>query len=93
MPKKTIPKKKKRSKISPQDLFRLRVTTGLEISPDEKKVAYCVERMDKKERKYFTNIHMLEVDIEDNGDNIKKITLQHKGIGDVPFLWAIKNQR
>ncbi|MCD6249235.1 MAG: S9 family peptidase [candidate division Zixibacteria bacterium] len=61
MPKKTIPRKKKRSKISPQDLFRLRVATGLEISPDEKQVAYCIERMDEKELKYFTNIHMLDV--------------------------------
>jgi len=55
-------KKKRRTKLSPKDLFRLRIATGLEISPDEKQVAYCVERMDQKQNKYFTNIFMLDID-------------------------------
>jgi len=36
------------------------------------------------------NIHMFEVDIEDNGGDIEDITLKHEGIGNVPFTWAIK---
>jgi len=36
------------------------------------------------------NIHMFEIDIEDNNGNIGNITLQHEGIGNVPFTWAIK---
>lgn len=34
--------------------------------------------------------HMFEVDIEDNERNIKDIVLQHSGVGDVPFIWAIE---
>ena len=51
----------KRAPMSARDLYRLRVATGVAMSPDESQVAYCVERMDEKERKYFTNIHMLNV--------------------------------
>ncbi len=58
---KTSTRKKKRAGISAKDLFRLRVATGLDISPDEKRVAYCVERTDEKENKYFTNIFMLDI--------------------------------
>jgi dipeptidyl aminopeptidase/acylaminoacyl peptidase len=57
---KASPKTGKR-RISTKDLFRLRVATGLAISPDEKRVAYCVERMDEKANKYFTNIFMLDI--------------------------------
>jgi dipeptidyl aminopeptidase/acylaminoacyl peptidase len=53
--------KKKRTKISTEDLFKLRVATGLSLSPDEKSIAYCVERMDKKANKYFANIYMLDI--------------------------------
>ncbi|RKX25984.1 MAG: hypothetical protein DRP45_04685 [Candidatus Zixiibacteriota bacterium] len=51
----------KRKKITAEDLFRLRLATGLAMSPDERKIAYSVEWMDKKENKYFTNIHMLDI--------------------------------
>ncbi|MBD3257089.1 hypothetical protein GF377_01555, partial [candidate division GN15 bacterium] len=53
--------KKKKSPISAQDLYRLRLATGISISPDEKLAAYTVERMDEKARKYFTNIYMLDI--------------------------------
>ncbi len=54
-------RKPARHKMSPQDLFQLRVITGIALSPDEKKVAYCVERMDRDANKYFKNIMMLDV--------------------------------
>jgi hypothetical protein len=41
---------------------------------------------------YLNNpsVHMFEVDMEDNGGNIKHTTLKHEGVGDVPFTWAIE---
>lgn len=36
------------------------------------------------------NVHMFEIDIEDNERNITDIVLQHGGVGDVPFIWAIE---
>ena len=53
--------KSSRHRMSPQDLFRLRLTTGLALSPDERRVAYVVERMDEKANKYFSNIFMLDI--------------------------------
>lgn len=57
MPKKTR-KVVKRKGITGEDLFKLRVPTSVSISPDESLVAYPVERMDKKESKYFSNIYI-----------------------------------
>jgi len=59
--KKITRKSRKRPGISARDLYRLRVPSGVAISPDERQVAYTIERMDEKERKYFTNIHMLDL--------------------------------
>lgn len=43
-------------------------------------------------KSYVNNpsVHMFEVDIEDNVSSIEGIVLKHGGIGDVPFIWAIK---
>ena len=54
------PKKRPRG-IDGNDLYKLRIATGVALSPDEQKVAYTVERMDKEERKYFQNIHILDI--------------------------------
>jgi dipeptidyl aminopeptidase/acylaminoacyl peptidase len=54
-------KKIRPRKITPQDLFKLRIITGLAMSPDEKRVAYGVERMDPKANKYFKNISVLDI--------------------------------
>ncbi|MEE8577788.1 MAG: S9 family peptidase [candidate division Zixibacteria bacterium] len=53
--------KSKRSKLTARDLFRLRIPTSIAISPDESQVAYTIERMDAKKRKYFSNIHLLNL--------------------------------
>ena len=45
--------------MSAKDLYRFRVITGVALSPDEKRIAYTVERMDETDRKYYTNIFML----------------------------------
>lgn len=52
---------RKKAKISPEDLYRLNLVTGIRLSPDESRVAYTLERIDKQQRKYFTNIHLLDI--------------------------------
>ena len=51
----------KKKSITAEDLYRLRVPTSVSISPDEKQVAYTVERMNEKEKKYFSNIYLLNI--------------------------------
>ena len=36
------------------------------------------------------NVHMFEVDIEDYGEKVGDIILQHEKIGDVQLIWAIE---
>ncbi len=55
MPGKGRPARKKRS-ITAEDLYRLRIPTSVAISPDERRVAYTVERMDEEEKAYFANL-------------------------------------
>ncbi|HOD67107.1 MAG TPA: S9 family peptidase [candidate division Zixibacteria bacterium] len=42
--------------IAAEDLYRLRIPTSVAISPDESRVAYTVERMDKDDLKYYSNL-------------------------------------
>ena len=51
----------KRRPIKAEDLFELRLPTSVSISPDESRIAYTVERMDDKERKYFSNIYLYDL--------------------------------
>ncbi len=54
-------KTSKKKSITAEDLYRLRVPTSVSISPDEKQVAYTVERMNEKKKKYFANIYLLNI--------------------------------
>jgi dipeptidyl aminopeptidase/acylaminoacyl peptidase len=58
---KAAARKTKKRSITAEDLYKLRVPTSVSISPDEKLVTFTVERMDKKEKKYFTNICMCDL--------------------------------
>ncbi|RME28427.1 MAG: hypothetical protein D6800_03925, partial [Candidatus Zixiibacteriota bacterium] len=49
-------KKSRKRKITAEDLYNFRIATSVAISPDESRIAYTVERMDKKDQKYYTNI-------------------------------------
>ena len=51
----------RKAMISAEDLYKLRVPTSVSMSPDEDLVAYTVERMDEKAKKYFTNIHVYDL--------------------------------
>ena len=53
--------KAKKPSITGEDLYRLRIPNCAVMSPDEKQVAYTVERMDKSEKKYFTNLYVLDL--------------------------------
>ncbi len=53
--------RKSRPAIDAKDLFRLRVVTGLAMAPDEKRIAYSIERTDEADNKYYSNIHMLDI--------------------------------
>ncbi|UCD64062.1 MAG: S9 family peptidase [Candidatus Zixiibacteriota bacterium] len=46
----------RRRPITAEHLFDLRIPTSLSLSPDETRIAYTVERMDKKENKYFAHL-------------------------------------
>ncbi|UCC45626.1 MAG: S9 family peptidase [Candidatus Zixiibacteriota bacterium] len=54
-------KSSRKRKLTAEDLFKLRIMTSVSMDPSESRVAYCVERMDKKENKYFTNISLLDI--------------------------------
>ncbi|MBN1212964.1 MAG: S9 family peptidase [candidate division Zixibacteria bacterium] len=56
--KKTRPPKPRKRKLTAEDLYKLRLPGSVSLSPCEKFIAYTVERMDKKEKKYFSNIFM-----------------------------------
>jgi dipeptidyl aminopeptidase/acylaminoacyl peptidase len=50
-------------KIAAHDLFRYQVLTSVSISPEERYVAYTVERIDAEDNKYYTNLHLLDLKI------------------------------
>lgn len=60
--KKSTRKLSKKRAITAEDLFKLRLPTSVSISNDETKIAYTVEWMDKKENKYFKNIHLYDLE-------------------------------
>ncbi|MEW5993376.1 MAG: S9 family peptidase, partial [Candidatus Zixiibacteriota bacterium] len=60
MPKQTRKVSKKRA-ITADDLYNLRVPTSIALAPDEKRIACTIERMDKKENKYFANLHVCDI--------------------------------
>ncbi len=59
--KKNVRKISKKRPITAEDLFNLKIITSLALSPDEKRIAFTLERMDKKENKYFANLFVLDI--------------------------------
>ena len=53
--------RRRRRAITAEDLYRFRLPTGVSLSPDETRIVYTVERMDKEDRKYYTNIHLYDL--------------------------------
>lgn len=54
-------RKRAMRKIAAKDLFRYQVLTSASISPDERYVAYTVERIDADDNKYYTNLHLIDL--------------------------------
>ncbi len=63
MPSNSNKTKTKRTKryITEVDLYKLKIPTSVAISPSENKIAFTIDRMDKKENKYFSNIFILDI--------------------------------
>ncbi len=53
--------KNKKRPVAAEDLFNLRIATSVSLSPDEKRIAYTVERIDKEDNKYYTNIFLYDL--------------------------------
>ncbi|HUV31308.1 MAG TPA: S9 family peptidase [Acidobacteriota bacterium] len=49
-------RKARRRKLTAEDLFKLRIATSVSLSPDERLLAYTVERIDAEKNTYITNI-------------------------------------
>jgi len=72
----------KRRTIKAEDLYRLKVPTSLTMSPNEKKVAFTVEWIDEKEKKYYANIHLLDI----ASGQVKQFT--HGNQSDGQAVWS-----
>lgn len=60
-PGETMKSNSKRRLLAAEDLCRLKIITGLAISPDETRIAYTVETISEDCRKYFAHIYMYEI--------------------------------
>jgi len=49
-------------RMTADDLYRFRLITDCQISPDGKQVVYCVQRVDKEEEKKYTNLWIVPTD-------------------------------
>ncbi len=63
---KRLHKKNTQPGLTAEDLYKLRLPTSVALSPDESRVAYTVERMDKKKNKYFSNIYLYDLTTPEN---------------------------
>ncbi|MFZ5979753.1 MAG: TolB family protein, partial [Candidatus Zixiibacteriota bacterium] len=82
MKKKKAPKTRSKRKLTGKDLYRLRLPVSAVISPCEKCIAYTVERMNEKEKKYFSNIHVY------NRDDKKSVQFTHGDHQDRSPVWS-----
>jgi dipeptidyl aminopeptidase/acylaminoacyl peptidase len=56
-----VPTRKKRL-ITAEDLYRFQLITDCQISPDGQHVVFCVQRMDKKTEKKYSNLWVVPTD-------------------------------
>ncbi len=55
-------KKQKKRAIEKEDLFRIKTMSGVVLSPDEKRTAFTVESVSDDRKKYFSHLHVAELD-------------------------------
>ncbi|MFQ6043671.1 MAG: TolB family protein [Candidatus Poribacteria bacterium] len=56
-----MPTRKKR-RITAEDLYRFQLITDCAISPDGRRVAFCLQRVDKKSEKKYSNLWVVPTD-------------------------------
>jgi dipeptidyl aminopeptidase/acylaminoacyl peptidase len=59
-----------KKQIEIQDLYRFKMVLDPQISPDGNRVLFVVERMDKKDRTYYSNLYITGID----GRGLKQLT-------------------
>ncbi len=59
-----------KSHIQIEDIYRFKLISDPQISPDGKRSCFIVETMDKKDKKYYTNLHI----VDSNGRNLRAIS-------------------
>ena len=72
----------KKRTIKAEDLYHLRIPTSVSISPNEKKAAFTVEWIDEKEKKYYANIHLLDIE----SGTVRQFT--HGNQSDSQAVWS-----
>jgi len=82
MKKKKAPRIKAKRKLSGKDLYKLRLPTAVALSPCEKRIAYTVERMNEKDKKYFTNIYVHNLNDE------RSVPFTHGDHNDSSPVWS-----
>lgn len=63
---KKISKKPHKRSIKAEDLFKLELPLSVAISPDENKIAYTLEIMDKDTNIYYSNLHVFDIGSKTN---------------------------
>jgi len=54
-------KKPVKRPIKAEDLFKLELPLSVAMSPDENRIAYTLEIMDKEDNKYYSNLHVYDI--------------------------------
>ena len=54
----------KKRRITAEDLYRLRLISDTRLSPDGRHVVFCVQRVEKKTEKKFSNLWIVPTDGE-----------------------------
>ncbi|NIS17800.1 MAG: hypothetical protein GWN00_09060, partial [Aliifodinibius sp.] len=55
-------RKTKKRYIEAEDICRLKLINSVAISPDERKIAYVLERVSEDKKKYYSNLHLYDLD-------------------------------
>ncbi len=85
--KKSTKKVNKKRALSAEDLYKLRVATSVALAPDEKQVAYTVERMDEEDQKYYCHLYVCDT----AGGDITQYT--HGKVHDSQPVWSSDGER
>lgn len=84
----TKTKRKARKRvITDKDLYNVRLPIELSLSPDESRIAYIVEQMNEKEKRYDANLHVLDL----TDGTSRQFT--HGEINDRQIAWSHEGDR